>query len=50
VYDLTLALRDWAEARAGGRLVSVLEGGYEASATAQAVVQHLRALAGLAAA
>jgi acetoin utilization deacetylase AcuC-like enzyme len=47
VYDLTLALREWAEARAGGRLVSVLEGGYDASATAQAVVQHLRALAGL---
>lgn len=50
VYDLTRTLRDWAEARAGGRLVSVLEGGYDASATAQAVVQHLRALAGLAAA
>jgi acetoin utilization deacetylase AcuC-like enzyme len=47
VYDLTLALREWAEARAGGRLVSVLEGGYDASATAAAVVQHLRALAGL---
>ncbi|HEV7586523.1 MAG TPA: hypothetical protein VGO40_00240 [Longimicrobium sp.] len=47
VYDLTLALREWAQARAGGRLVSVLEGGYHASATADAVVQHLRALAGL---
>jgi acetoin utilization deacetylase AcuC-like enzyme len=50
VYDLTLALREWAEARAGSRLVSVLEGGYEASATAEAGVQHLRALAGLPAA
>ena len=50
VYDLTLALREWAEARAGGRLVSVLEGGYHASATGEAVVQHLRALAGLPAA
>ncbi|HKP77095.1 MAG TPA: hypothetical protein VJT67_16305, partial [Longimicrobiaceae bacterium] len=47
VHDLTLALREWADARAGGRLVSVLEGGYDASATAAAVVQHLRALAGL---
>ena len=47
VFDLTLALHEWADARAGGRLVSVLEGGYEASATAAAVVQHLRALAGL---
>jgi acetoin utilization deacetylase AcuC-like enzyme len=47
VYDLTLTLREWADARAGGRLVSVLEGGYDAAATAEAVVQHLRALAGL---
>jgi acetoin utilization deacetylase AcuC-like enzyme len=50
VYDLTRTLREWAEARAGGRLVSVLEGGYDAPATAQAVVQHLRALADLPAA
>jgi acetoin utilization deacetylase AcuC-like enzyme len=50
VYDLTLALREWADARAGGRLVSVLEGGFNASATAAAVVQHLRALAGVPAA
>lgn len=49
-YDLTLALREWADDRCGGRLVSVLEGGYEQGATAQAVVQHLRALAGLPAA
>lgn len=50
VYDLTLQLREWADDRAGGRLVSVLEGGYEPAATAAAVVQHLRALAGLPAA
>ena len=50
VYDLTVALRKWAEARAGGRLVTVLEGGYDASATGAAVVQHLRALVGLPAA
>lgn len=50
VYGFTLALREWADARAGGRLVSVLEGGYDANATAAAVVEHLRALAGLPAA
>lgn len=50
VHDLTLQLREWADDRAGGRLVSVLEGGYEPAATAAAVVQHIRALAGLAAA
>lgn len=47
VHALTAALRAWADARAGGRLVSVLEGGYDAGRTARAVVQHLRALAGL---
>ncbi|HEU0300796.1 MAG TPA: histone deacetylase [Longimicrobium sp.] len=47
VYAITLALREWADARAGGRLVSVLEGGYAANETARAVIQHLHALAGL---
>lgn len=47
VHGLTVALREWAEAHAGGRLVSVLEGGYDAAATARAVVQHVRALAGI---
>lgn len=46
VHDLTRALRAWADERAGGRLVSVLEGGYGPGLGA-AVVQHLRALAGL---
>ena len=50
VHAITLVLRDWVDARAGGRLVSVLEGGYDANATAKAVVQHLRALAGVEAA
>jgi acetoin utilization deacetylase AcuC-like enzyme len=50
VYDLTVILREWADDRCGGRLVSVLEGGYEPGATAQAVVQHVHALAGLQAA
>ncbi|HEX2209792.1 MAG TPA: hypothetical protein VHG93_19075 [Longimicrobium sp.] len=47
VHAITLALREWVDARAGGRLVSVLEGGYAASETARAVIQHLRALAGV---
>jgi acetoin utilization deacetylase AcuC-like enzyme len=47
VHEVTRVLREWADARAGGRLVSVLEGGYEAQNTARAVVQHLRALTGL---
>jgi acetoin utilization deacetylase AcuC-like enzyme len=47
VYDLTLLLRGAADRCCGGRLVSVLEGGYDPAATGQAVVQHLRALAGL---
>ena len=46
-YPLTLALREWADARAGGRLVSVLEGGWEALPLGAAVVQHLHALIGL---
>jgi acetoin utilization deacetylase AcuC-like enzyme len=47
VHAITLALREWADARAGERLVSVLEGGYAAAETARAVIQHLHALAGL---
>jgi acetoin utilization deacetylase AcuC-like enzyme len=47
VYAITTVLREWADARAGGRLVSVLEGGYDAAETARAVIQHLHALAGI---
>lgn len=47
VYAITAVLREWADARAGGRLVSVLEGGYAAAETARAVIQHLHALAGI---
>lgn len=50
VHALTVVLREWADAHAGGRLVSVLEGGYAAPETARAVIQHLRALAGVEAA
>ncbi|HYR08787.1 MAG TPA: hypothetical protein VEQ60_13485 [Longimicrobium sp.] len=47
VHAITVALREWVDARADGRLVSVLEGGYAANETARAVIQHLRALASL---
>jgi acetoin utilization deacetylase AcuC-like enzyme len=47
VHALTAGVMDWADRHAGGRLVSVLEGGYSAGPTARAVVQHVRALAGL---
>ena len=47
VYDLTMQVRELADRVCGGRLVSLLEGGYDASATGRAVVQHVRALAGL---
>ena len=47
VHAITTVLREWVDARAGGRLVSVLEGGYAAAETARAVIQHLHALAGI---
>lgn len=47
VYAVTTVLREWADVHAGGRLVSVLEGGYAAAETARAVIQHLHALAGI---
>jgi acetoin utilization deacetylase AcuC-like enzyme len=50
VYAITTVLREWVDGRAGGRLVSVLEGGYAAAETARAVIQHLHALAGIQAA
>lgn len=47
VHERTWSLRERAELACGGRLVSVLEGGYDAAVLGKAVVQHLRALAGL---
>jgi acetoin utilization deacetylase AcuC-like enzyme len=47
VYPLTRALVDRAESVCGGRIVSVLEGGYHPPALGNATVQHLRALTGL---
>jgi acetoin utilization deacetylase AcuC-like enzyme len=46
-FDLTVELSERADDLCEGRLVSVLEEGYDAEASARAVVQHLRALAGL---
>jgi acetoin utilization deacetylase AcuC-like enzyme len=50
VDRLTRFVADHADAMCGGRLVSVLEGGYTPKRLAEAVVVHTRALAGLPAA
>jgi acetoin utilization deacetylase AcuC-like enzyme len=47
LHAITTVLREWVDARACGRLVSILEGGYAAPETARAVIQHLHALAGI---
>jgi acetoin utilization deacetylase AcuC-like enzyme len=49
-YDygwVTEQVKDLAERYAGGRIVSVLEGGYALSALARSVVRHVKVLAGL---
>jgi acetoin utilization deacetylase AcuC-like enzyme len=46
-HPLTAEIRALADARCEGRLLSLLEGGYDPARSAAAVVQHLRALAGL---
>lgn len=46
-HPLTRAVVQRAERHCAGRVVSVLEGGFDPAATGHAVVQHLRALAGL---
>lgn len=46
-HALTQDVRGFVDQVCGGRLVTVLEGGWAATETAVAVVQHLRALAGL---
>ena len=43
---VTRALREVAERHAGGRIVSMLEGGYALSALGRSVVAHLKALIG----
>jgi acetoin utilization deacetylase AcuC-like enzyme len=44
---VTEKLKSVADRHAGGRMVSMLEGGYALSALARSVVQHVRVLAGL---
>ncbi len=44
---VTKALRRVAQSHARGRIVSVLEGGYDLSALGRSVAAHLKALAGL---
>ena len=44
---VTAQVKAVAERSAGGRIVSMLEGGYALSALGRSVVQHLRVLAGL---
>ena len=44
---VTQKVKEVAERHAGGRMVSMLEGGYSLSALGRSAVQHIRALAGL---
>jgi len=44
---VTEQMKDVADRHGGGRMVSMLEGGYALSALGRSVVQHLRVLAGL---
>ena len=44
---VTQAVADVAVRHAGGRMVSMLEGGYSLSALGRSAVQHIRVLAGL---
>src|SRR5258706_6686638 len=44
---VTAQLKAVADRDAGGRIVSMLEGGYSLSALGRSAVQHLRVLAGL---
>ncbi len=44
---VTQQVKDIADRHAGGRIVSMLEGGYDLSALGRSAVQHLRVLAGL---
>jgi acetoin utilization deacetylase AcuC-like enzyme len=44
---VTQAVADVAQRHAGGRMVSMLEGGYSLSALGRSAVQHIRVLAGL---
>jgi acetoin utilization deacetylase AcuC-like enzyme len=43
---VTQRIREIADKHAGGRIVSMLEGGYALSALGRSVVTHLKALSG----
>jgi acetoin utilization deacetylase AcuC-like enzyme len=45
LYEATVQLREWSESVCGGRMVSVLEGGYESRLLGAGAVQHVRGLA-----
>ena len=45
---MTSLISEFAEKYCGGRMVSVLEGGYDLRALAKSVEQHLRVLGGMA--
>lgn len=47
VHSLTRCLVERADSACGGRLASILDGGYDGAALGAATVAHLRALAGL---
>jgi acetoin utilization deacetylase AcuC-like enzyme len=46
-FDLARRVMDWADEHCEGRVVAVLEGGYDPPSTARAALATLRALAGL---
>lgn len=46
-HQATSELREWADRVCGGRLVTVLEGGYDAAALGAGAVQHMRGLTAL---
>jgi acetoin utilization deacetylase AcuC-like enzyme len=46
-HEMTRRVMDWAERACGGRVVALLEGGYEPRRTAQAALHTVRALAGV---
>lgn len=45
--EMTQTIMEWARSHAGGRLISVLEGGYNVAGLASAATAHVRALANL---
>ena len=46
-YAVTMRVRRFADEFCGGRIISILEGGYDSKGLGRATVQHLRALVGV---